>query len=269
MVIKGWKPASRFSGIAVRSLRKAVLEDHTLPAQKGPDGIWVFVDADLLTFAAAIGKPSAARSSALPATAVASPSAPAALGSLPDFMARAVEQRARMQPGDAQLGDENEDDDGEAEKRQPYMGIPLGATRSSTPTSAWPYSAMGLATSSNSPRNAEMEQQLVWANAERERLESTYRATRIKAIADSIAVEVMRASRGDIHAAQAAASAAAHALTTLPIGQLVQDPIAIPYAQHVGHETGASWAQAVYQHRSANDIERARARRSRARSPRW
>jgi hypothetical protein len=257
-VIKGWKPASRFSGIAVRTLRKGV-EDGALCGTK-KDGIWSFVDSDLLAFAAAIGKavPTAPTTVVNATTATSRASASlAAMGALPPWMTAAVNARDAAAGREAMFGDDGEDED-DNEARLPFDGVPLGSSRMASPTSAWPYSAIESAT-----RIAELEQQLADAIAQRDRWQTLYRTTRIKSIADGIADEVMHASRGDVSAAQAAAHAAAHALTTLTNDQLALDSLAIPHAQHFGHHVGTSW----YQHRNANDIERARARR-RSRSPR-
>lgn len=276
-IVVGLHAAAARAGLPRTSLRRLVAKGQ-LAASKASDGTWTFDGDELdqlraareqaaLSGAATASSPMGAPAPVNTPTAMPSTSAPFAIGSIPDWMERAVDARDQAAGRHALSGDEvdYEDDGG---RREPFLGIPLGSSRMATPGASWPYSALAGATST-SPRVAELEQQLSGAIAQRD---SWYRAARIKSIADTIAAEAMAASSGDVSAAQVVAYAAAQALGSLPVEQLSIDAIAFSLARDVGHRAAVAWqaqqAPWLPPRDPHDEIARARARR-RSRSPRW
>ncbi|MBX3159223.1 MAG: hypothetical protein KF773_24860, partial [Deltaproteobacteria bacterium] len=183
---------------------------------------------------------------------------------VPDFLMRAVANREHSTADrDRDVAEEVADDGNAFDDPKPNL-LPFGLAASS----GWPYTAVAV---EHQERTAELEQQLgelrsqlVAATAARDAWRDWYRTTRVKAIADAIAVEAA-ALGADGQSAQAAAHAAAQAVASLPDDQLTRDDIAMPFAQHVGHGVGAAWAAAIRGggHEGRNDLHRARDRRAR------
>lgn len=273
--IRSWRAASRFCGVPLTTLRDAVDRGEVAGPVTGPDGRSEFDVTALEAFRARREQGVASTGSTTApgpgnaSTAMPSASAPSAIGALPAWMVAAADTRDAASERDVHVADHEVDDEEDGERREPFLGIPLGSTRTWTPSASWPYSAVAATTSTVSPRTAELEQQLADAIAQRD---SWHRAARIKSLADTIAAEAMAASSGDVSAAQVAAYAAAHALNAMPLEQLSVDALAIPLARQAGHHAASAWVQEL-RHWSppghpGDEVARMRARR-RSRSPRW
>lgn len=291
-VIKGWKPASRFSGIAVRTLRKGV-EDGALCGTK-KDGIWSFVHSDLLAFAAAIGKavPTAPTTVVNATTATPSASAPSASG--PPAAACAVTSSWLLAASSAHADcggeDENEDD---VETHQPpfwmsgtgpapsyQTGIPV-----IDPITYRVFYTPEPVTKNHAPGSSgavvqQLQAQVAGLQAQLAATITAWRHQRVAAIAAEIAVEALLSGTLPQIAAAArdAAHAAAAALTDDELRREDGYPQAVARgaAMGVAQQAGMSiaWAQAQAPWPSLpprepfDDLSRARARR-RSRSPRW
>jgi len=290
-VIKGWKPASRFlSGIPVRTLRKAV-EEGALNGTK-TNGIWSFVDSDLLAFAAAIGKsvPKAPTTVVNATTAMPSTSAPAATRSTfapitADFLRAASSTHVDSE-------DENQDDVETHEA--PFWAVsaaPMyteGEPVVDPATLMISYRPTGSNGLSNHPPGtlgafvAQLQHQLADAQMQLAAATTAWRRERVSAIAAEIAVEAITggAMLQVVPAVRDASHAAAAALPDTELRredgypQAVARSAALAEAQRLGAAIASAWQaqQAPWPspppREPHDELSRVRARR-RVRSPRW
>ena len=193
-------------------------------------------------------------------------STPVPTGSIADWMSDAAEQRDHAAGRDVQDSDEV-DADVEAQAREPYLGIPLGATRSATPTLAWPYTAVIAGT--NSPQIVALEQQLAEVSAQRDSMRNAWREQRIVAIANAEAL-VATSSGADPETAAVLKDSVAYALRSLDDATLVDDYRATGTARTAGIAAASWWVAERLRREQENDHDLARARaRRRSRSQRW
>jgi hypothetical protein len=215
-------------------------------------------------------------------------------GTLPDFMARAVEQRAHGDRVDVTDEDEHEDPDHDTDTDQPTHQPPFWAS-SSAPmypegepvvdpaTLMISYRQAGSSTSAagmHAPGTAgaviaELQQQLAVARAQLDATRAAWRAERCRSLASREALTAVLASTGGVGAdlVNAVATAAANAAFGLDDHQLADDNVAATAVRSAGTRVAGSMQAQQAQwpappREPYDEIARARARR-RARSPRW
>lgn len=252
-VIRGWKPASRFCGVPVRSIRKAVAEG-ALHASK-QDGVWTFTIADLQLFAAQSGA----------TTPPAQPAAPEALEADPEPELAGVTGDVEASRETPPIADFLLAACEPARPAERAPGEPLGASRTfgrswldQIPVAAAPAQLVEIDAARRDAAAARAQaEQAAQAVVE---WRAAYRHERVQAIAGAIALEVLAAGHRDVQVVHGVRDAVVRALQQLSDAQLGSDAYAWGLARATASQLIAWQMHAVA---PVDDLSRARLRRSR------